>query len=118
MPHKNQTPWSIYHGYAESLLFKIISCQIGSQLNLKCHLTCMSDLLQTWPTQHIPGQQQQSWIPSTMGTKYIQEGGLKREAPVGNPYVSNISPCQATDFQTQPSCHPVYMIGHLLCIFI
>jgi hypothetical protein len=27
MPCKNQSPWSICHGYAGSLLFKIISCQ-------------------------------------------------------------------------------------------
>jgi hypothetical protein len=94
------------------------SCQIGSRLNLKCHLTCMSDLLQTWPTQPIPGRQRQAWIPFTIGTKSIQEGGPKREAPEGNCYVSNISPSQATDLQTPPSHCPVDRIGHVLCILI
>ena len=77
----------------------------------------MSDLTQTWLSP-IPGQQRQAWIPSTMGTKSIQKGGPKREAPEGNPYVSNISPRQATDLQTQPSHCPVDRIGHVLCIFI
>jgi hypothetical protein len=118
MPHKNQTPRNISHGYAGSLLFKIISYQIGSWLNLQYHLTCMSDLPQTQPTQPIPGQWRQAWISSTTGTKSIQEGGPERETPESNFYVSNNSPSQATDLQTQPSHRPVDRIGHVLCILI
>jgi hypothetical protein len=60
----------------------------------------MSDLLQTLPTQPIPEQQGEPWIPSTIGTKCIQEGGPKRETPESTAHVSNISPSQATDLQT------------------
>ncbi len=53
-----------------------------------------------------------------MGTKSIQEGGPKREAPEGNPYVSNISPSQAADLQTWPSHCLVDNTGHVLWILI
>jgi hypothetical protein len=45
----------------------------------------MSDLLQAWQTQPIPGRGWQACIPSTTGTKSIQEKGPHRKTPEGNP---------------------------------